>query len=65
MLYGDGILYDERVFHGGEGEEDKVYTDGRATCDGGWDSGKCVAGRGGVMELDNFKCLKYNASKGD
>jgi len=51
VLHGDGVLHHERVFYGGEGEEDKVYSDGRTACDSCRDSGECVAGRSGVNQL--------------
>ena len=48
VLYGDGVLYHERVFYGGEGEEDEVYADRCTACNGCRDCGKCVVGGGGV-----------------
>lgn len=56
-LHGNYFLYDERLFYGGKGKKDKVYTTGCAGCHICGNCGKCDTCRDDVRGRE-FPCFR-------
>ena len=59
-MYGDGVLYHERVFSGGKGDKDAVYADWCVAGHSCGDGGKCGVDEDDAIEL-SFEKLKIQS----